>query len=149
MWDWVGNHLFAVQRLLSSCSIFSMLEIDKGVHAAREGDHVIHRAILLKDCLQHSPGQPGVEVAQPQVLASSYTARTSSLGAASDARIGTAMHILSTHGSWEREHNGAMALQLWERKFSSVQRKTPAIALIQAHMTAHMSLLQARDQGNL
>lgn len=46
-----------------------MLEVDKGIHAAREGDHVIHWTMLLKDRLQHSAGQPGVQVAQPQVLA--------------------------------------------------------------------------------
>ena len=61
--------LLAIQCLLGPSSVISMLEIDKGIHAAREGDHVIHRAVNFKHSLQHSPGQPGVQVAQPQMLA--------------------------------------------------------------------------------
>ena len=67
----LSGDLFAIQGLLSSGSVLSMLEIDKGIHAAREGDHIIHRAVLLKDSLQHCPRQPCIQVAQPQVLAGS------------------------------------------------------------------------------
>jgi len=67
----VSGDLFAIQGLLSSGSVLSMLEVDEGIHAAGEGDHIIHRAMLLKDNLQHCPRQPCIQVAQPQVLAGS------------------------------------------------------------------------------
>ena len=65
--------LLAIQCLLGPSSVISMLEVDKGIHAAREGDHIIHWAMYFKDSLQHSPWQPGVQVAQPQMLAGTCT----------------------------------------------------------------------------
>ncbi len=67
----MSGDLFAIQGLLSSGSVLSMLEVDKGIHAAGKGDHIIHRAMLLKDSLQDRPRQPCIQVAQPQVLAGS------------------------------------------------------------------------------
>ena len=67
----MSGDLFAIQGLLSSGSVLSMLEVDKGIHAAGEGDHIVHRAMLLKDSLRHRPRQPCIQVAQPQVLAGS------------------------------------------------------------------------------
>ena len=67
----MSGDLFAIQGLLSSGSVLSMLEVDKGIHAAGKGDHIIHRAMLLKDSLQNRPRQPCIQVAQPQVLAGS------------------------------------------------------------------------------
>ena len=67
----MSGDLFAIQGLLSSGSILSMLEVDEGIHAAGEGDHIIHGAMLLKDSLQHCPRQPRIQVTQPQVLAGS------------------------------------------------------------------------------
>ena len=65
--------LLAIQSLLGASSVISMLEVDKGIHTAWEGDHVVHGAVHLKHCFQHCPRQPGVQVAQPQMLAGSCT----------------------------------------------------------------------------
>ena len=48
---------------MSSGSVLSMLEVDKGIHAAGEGDHVVHGAMLLKDSLKDCPRQPCIQVA--------------------------------------------------------------------------------------
>ena len=63
------TNLLAIQGLLGPSSVISMLEVDKGIHAAREGDYVVHWAVYFENGLEHSPGQPGVQVAQPQMLA--------------------------------------------------------------------------------
>lgn len=60
--------LLAIKRLLSPCCIISILEVHKGIHAAREGDHILHRPMLLKHSLQHSSRQSRVQVTQPQVF---------------------------------------------------------------------------------
>ena len=54
------SHLPPVQRLPCPGSLFSAAEVDKGVHAPREGDHILHCPILLKDNLQHAASQPCV-----------------------------------------------------------------------------------------
>lgn len=46
-----------------------MPEVHKRVHAAGEGDDVLHGAENLKHGLEGGTWQPGVKVAQPQVLA--------------------------------------------------------------------------------
>ena len=43
--------LLAIQCLLGACSVISMLEVHKSVHAARKGDHIIHWAMYLKHSL--------------------------------------------------------------------------------------------------
>ena len=63
------SDLLAIQYLLGPSSVISMLKVDKGIHTAREGDHIVHWAVYFKHSLQHSPWQPGVQVAQPQMLA--------------------------------------------------------------------------------
>lgn len=49
------------------CCVGCLPEVDKGIHAPGEGDHILHRPKLLKGVAQQAAGQALVQVAQPQV----------------------------------------------------------------------------------
>lgn len=68
VWSAVLQQQEAYLHSLGSLScICSFPEVDKGIHAPREGDDILHRAKLLKGAAQEAAGQALVQVAQPQV----------------------------------------------------------------------------------
>ena len=62
-------HLLVIQLLPCAARVLCCAEVNEGIHAAREGHHVLHRPARLEHALQRRARQARVQVAQPQVPA--------------------------------------------------------------------------------